>query len=870
MMMKKTYCLIFCLILCSLSGISRDRILFNEGWKFKKDDPSEIGKDSLLAYNKIKPWVLPFGNRYLHDGPKFNQPTSPLDGGMYTHLDFVDKDWRILNLPHDWGIEGAFKQDLPGETAKLEWFGVGWYRKQLTIDKSDKEKQIFLDIDGAMSYSTVWCNGVLIGGWPYGYASYRVDLSPYLKEGNNQLAIRLDNPNLSSRWYPGGGIYRNVWLLKTNKIHIDHWGTYVTTPQVSKDEADVNLKVLIVNATQRMSPITVISKIYKQDKLGKPVGKALATSSQNVEVLKNVTIEQNFRLISPELWDIDNPSLYTIETRLEENGLEVDTYHTSLGVRTIEFTANDGFHLNGKRVQLKGVCMHHDHGSLGAAFYTRAMERQIEILQEMGVNAIRTSHNPPAPEMLDLCDRMGILVIDESVDTWVVPKKPNGYSLIFNDWHEQDLRAFIRRDRNHPSVIAWSIGNEVGEQHTEVGQIVSKRLTAIVHEEDPSRPSMIGNDNPNAGYNGFQNTTDVFGYNYKPNQYSKFKQVNTHIPLLGTETASCISTRGEYLFPVEEHKSGGKIGFFMSSYDLYAPDWACPPDTEFEGQEKNLESAGEFVWTGFDYLGEPTPFTADMTVLTNYHDPKEREKAKKLLQEMGKIAVPSRSSYFGIVDLAGFKKDRFYIYQAHWRPDYPMAHILPHWNWEDRKGEITPVHIYTSGDEAELFLNGQSLGRKWKEQYQYRLRWDDVVYSPGELKVVAYKNGKQWAEDVVKTTGMPYAISLDADRKSMLADGYDLIYVTVDVKDKDGLLVPKSNNLIEFKVVGAAEIVGTDNGDQTSHASFQNKYIKAFNGKCLVILRSVKGKTGRVVLKAQSKGLKNAIIALDIVDSVGL
>lgn len=842
---------------------ARERMLFNEGWSFKKEDPLSIQKDNRLDYEKIKKWILPSGNRFLKNAPLYAQPQEKLNGGEYTEISFDDSSWRVLNLPHDWGIEGPFVQDLPGETAKLEWFGVAWYRKQFEVSSEDVNKQFFLEIDGAMSYSTVWCNGELVGGWPYGYASYQVDLTPYIKAGEkNQLAIRLDNPNISSRWYPGGGIYRNVWLTKTNPIHIDQWGTFVTTPQVSAEKAEVHVAVSLANAEKDHAQVVLRSTLYLQDKEGNIEGDALVSTEQKVCACSSKTVSQVLSLEQPKLWDVEHPDMYVVKTEVLNNEEVLDTYLTPFGIRTIEFTAEDGFHLNGRRVQLKGVCMHHDHGALGAAFHTRAMERQIEILKEMGVNAIRTSHNLPAQEMLDLCDRMGILVLDEFVDTWVMPKKENGYSKLFVDWNEQDLRAFIHRDRNHPSIIAWSIGNEVGEQHNEQGIVIGKWLSTVVREEDSTRPTTIGNDNPQAGFNGFERVADVFGYNYKPHFYAKFKEENSEIPLYGSETASCISTRGEYLFPVDNDKSGGKIGFYMSSYDLFAPGWACPPDTEFEGQDRVKASAGEFVWTGFDYLGEPTPFTADMTVLSNYHSDEERAQAEKDLKEAGKLTVPSRSSYFGIVDLAGFKKDRFYIYQAHWRPELPMAHILPHWNWADRKGEITPIHVYTSGDEAELFLNGKSLGRKSKGEYEYRLRWDDVVYEPGEVKVIAYKNGKEWAEDVVKTTGNATQLKLEADRQAMKADGSDLIFITVDICDKEGLMHPKASNKIEFEVKGAAEIVATDNGDQTSHASFLNPYINAFNGKALVILRSVKGKSGNIILKAKSKGLRGSQIKL--------
>lgn len=849
---------IVCLtILSTVSVQARERILLNEGWKFKKLADNEV--DTLLNYNKIKAWILPSGNRYLKTSNSYIKPTEELNGSIYSKADYNDSQWRVLDLPHDWGIEGPFNQDLPGETAKLPWMGVAWYRKNINVPQSDEGKQIYLEVDGAMSYSTIWCNNKLVGGWPYGYASYQVDLTPYIEFGKeNTIAIRLDNPDISSRWYPGGGIYRNVWLTKTDPIHVSQWGTTLTTPYISGDEAEVVLDVKVTNNLNESNEVDIQTEIYKQDAQGNIQGQPLVAGSDKlmIDAESENGLNQSFTITEPELWDIVNPNIYVAVTTVSQDGKVLDTYNTPFGIRDVEFTIEDGFHLNGNRVQLKGVCMHHDHGALGAAFHLRAMERQIEILKEMGVNAIRTSHNPPAREMLDLCDRMGILVLDEFVDTWIQPKKENGYSTIFVDWHEQDLRSIIQRDKNHPSVIAWSTGNEVGEQDNQQGIIISKWLSSIVHDEDPSRIATIGCDNSSVGFNGFEKSTDVMGYNYKPHMYNKFRAKNPNIPIYGSETESTLSTRGEYLFPVEEEKTGGKLGFYMSSYDLYSTGWGCIPDTEFKAQEEAPFSVGQFVWTGFDYLGEPTPFTSDMTVLTNYHTPEEKAKAEKELQEMGKIVVPSRSSYFGIVDLAGFKKDRFYLYQAHWRPDLPMAHILPHWNWEDRKGLVTPIHVYTSGDSAELFINGKSQGKKTKNKLEYRLRWDDVVYEPGEVKVIAYKNGQEWATDVVKTTDKPYKLVMEADRSQMTADGHDLIFVTVRVEDKAGLLAPRADNLIEFEVSGAARIVATDNGDQTSHESFQNTYIKAFNGMALVILKAKKGQSGNIVLKAKSKGLK--------------
>ncbi|HEV8592737.1 MAG TPA: DUF4982 domain-containing protein, partial [Pyrinomonadaceae bacterium] len=434
-------------------------------------------------------------------------------------------------------------------------------------------------------------------------------------------------------------------------------------------------------------------------------------------------------------------------------------------------------------------------------------------------------------------------------------------STLFKDWHEKDLRAFIRRDRNHPSIIAWSTGNEIREQRPD-GHAVSVMLAKIVHEEDPTRLVTAAANGGDSSTNGFQKTVDVFGFNYKPTLYGKFHQDSPNIPVWATETASTVSSRGEYFFPVSDDKSKGFFNFQVSSYDLYAPRWATPPDTEFAGQDKNPFVAGEFVWTGFDYLGEPTPFDRDSTTLLNFSDPAEQAKAAEELKAFSKIKVPSRSSYFGIVDLCGFKKDRFYIYQARWRPDLPMAHILPHWNWPERIGQVTPVHVYTSGDEAELFLNGKSLGRKKVEAFQYRLRWDDVVYQPGELKVIAYKAGKKWAEDIVKTTGSSSQLVMTADRPDIKANGSDLSFITVRVTDKNGLTAPRSKNRIKFEISGPGEIVAVDNGDATDLEFFQSTNRRVYNGLALVIIRSIKGKTGKIKLRAISEGLKGAEIGL--------
>jgi beta-galactosidase len=847
----------------------RERLNFDADWRFQKGDPAGAG-DSL-DYHHLKDALLASSAAFLTPVAAARPPdATPAGLGKdvaYTQPGFDDAGWRHLNLPHDWGIEGPFNQAYPGETGKLPWWGIAWYRKHFDVPAADAGRRCCLDIDGAMSYAAVWCNGQFVGGWPYGYASWQVDLTPFLKPGaENVLAIRLDNPPDSSRWYPGGGIYRHVWLETAAPIHVAHWGNYVTTPQITDDHANVTVATTVANQSGADADIVVHTAIFQCGTDGHPVGNPVAEAKDvpvRVRSGGSGIAYAKAAVEHPNRWDLQHPDRYVAVTTLEQDHQPVDRCETPFGIRTIQFTAGNGFLLNGKRVRLQGVCDHHDLGSLGAALNDRALQRQLEILQSMGCNAIRTSHNPPAPELLELCDRMGILVMDEAFDCWEIPKKPNGYNLLFDAWHDRDMRALVRRDRNHPSVILWSIGNEIPEQGTPQGPLLASELAGDVRMEDYSRPTTCACSDTSGGYNGYQKAVDVFGYNYRPQEYGRFRAANPAIPVFGSETASTISSRGFFVFPVVDNKSGGLADFQVSDYDWYAPGWATTPDTEFKGQDLAPFTAGEFVWTGFDYLGEPTPYNKDLTNLLNFPDDAARTRMAQELTELGKIPVPSRSSYFGIIDLAGFPKERYYLYQARWRPDLPMAHLLPHWTWPERLGEVTPVYVYTSGDEAELFLNGQSLGRKKKEPLQYRLRWDDVKYAPGELKAVAYKDGKPWATDVEKTAGPAAKLALLADRDQLAADGRDLSFVSVTIVDADGQPVPRTANAVHFAVSGPADIVATDNGDATSFESFQAPERHAFNGRCLAIVRTRPGAAGRITVEAQSEGLQPASVQLE-------
>ncbi|HZL44118.1 MAG TPA: beta-galactosidase GalB [Verrucomicrobiae bacterium] len=884
--------------LVAAADLPRERISIDENWRFIKGDPTnctvsllydsrrdeairrvaEAEADGNPTANQsaasnqtadlppavIKQWILPTGNPFIKDASRrWTRPAgNPGDGAPYVQPGFDDSSWRRVDLPHDWAIEGPFITEGGGGMGRLPSPGVGWYRKKLSIPAGDAGKSIFLDVDGAMSYAVVWLNGRLVGGWPFGYASWRVDLTPYVKPGGeNELTIRLDNPPQSSRWYPGGGIYRNVWLLKTGPVHVCHWGTQLTTPEVSRERATVNLKVTVDNDSKQSGNVSLKTEIFPLNANGKRSGSAVANiapMSLKISPGESAVAEGVGTVVNPKLWGpppTQRPNRYVAVTTVSQDGNVADTYETPFGIRTLKFDPNQGVFVNGERIELKGVCDHHDLGALGAALNERALQRQLEMLMEMGCNAIRTSHNPPAPEFLELTDKMGFLVMDETFDVWVRKKTPLDFHLIFPDWHEQDLRAHLRRDRNCPSVILWSIGNEVGEQFTGAdGAEWGRKLSNIVHEEDSTRPTTTAM-NWAQPTNLLPATVDIVGLNYQgagirttPGRYPEFHEKFPDKLIIGSETASALSSRGEYIFPVTASNSaavGSKSGEEpgrrqVSAYELYHAAFGASADKVFASQEKHPYVGGEFVWTGWDYLGEPTPFDA------------------------------SRSSYSGIIDLAGFKKDRFHLYQAHWRPDFPMAHILPHWTWPGREGQITPVHVFTSGDEGELFLNGKSQGRKKKGAGEYRLRWDDVVYTPGTLKVVTYKNGAKWAAAEMKTAGQPSRLKLEPDRDKIRADGRDLSFVTVTVTDKAGLTSPRADNRIHFEIHGAGEIVATDNGDPTSLEPFQSCDRKAFNALCLVIVRGKSGQPGTIQLTARSDGLEIGTTSIKTIRAGGI
>ncbi|HVH69228.1 MAG TPA: beta-galactosidase GalB [Gemmatimonadales bacterium] len=758
---------------------------------------------------------------------------------------FDDSGWRRLDVPHDWSIEGEFSDTNPaGVAGGALPGGVGWYRKTFSLAGRDTGRLVFLEFDGVYRNSEVWINGHYLGKRPYGYSSFQYELTPHVRSGRatNVVAVRVDNsqqPN--SRWYSGSGIYRHVRLVTTTNVHVDHWGTYVTTPEVTAESARVTIRTAIRNETPAGQAVTLRTLLYDA------AGTQVATASSHALVPRDSVAEvaQDLVVPRPRLWSLERPHLYRAVTRVECGAALCDEYTTPFGIRSFTFRADSGFFLNGDHVQIRGVCLHHDLGALGAAVNTRALERQLQIMQAMGVNAIRTSHNPPAPELLDLADRMGFVVMDEAFDMWKKEKTRYDYHLDFDAWHERDLSDMVRRDRNHPSVLIWSIGNEVMEQWTNddtTAAPIARELAGIVRHLDPTRPITSANNNGNPANPIFHaGALDLLGHNYHHEAWAHFREQFPGGKYLITEAMCALNSRGVYEQPsdsvatyatpyVKDSGPQPNKDYRLSSYDDRKAFWGSLHEESLRLFERYPFLSGMFVWSGFDYLGEPTPYE-----------------------------WPARSSYFGVVDLAGFPKDPFYLYQSVWT-ERPMLHVFPHWNWTP--GETIDVWAYTNGDEVELFLNGVSLGVKRKEGEVSHLMWR-VAYAPGMLRAVARKNGQAIATEEVKTAGAPARIALAPDRAAIRADRDDLSFVTVTVQDRAGVEVPTADHLIRLRVGGDARIVGVDNGDQINHESFKADHVRLFNGKALVIVRAGE-RAGSATLTAEAEGLAPATVRIEL------
>ena len=803
----------------------------------------------------------------LEKGWKFTRE----DSKEFSATDFDDSEWQSVRVPHDWAIYGPFsvendKQNVAitqdGQTAAMEhagrtgglpFVGTGWYRLEFEAPDFVEGKSCRLIFDGAMSNADVYINGHHAAFWPYGYNSFIVDATPYIIKGQpNQLAVRLENYNESSRWYPGAGLYRNVHLVITKDAYIPDWGTYVYTRELKEDYAWVESAVeFVVPEGKEFRNYTIINEIFD------PQGKQITYHTETGSAYDGNVFRDEVLVVEPQLWTPETPNLYTLKSRVYENEKLVDKVETKFGIRTIEIRPDEGFFLNGKKTVFKGVCNHHDLGPLGAIANDAGIRRQVRMLKDMGCNAIRTSHNMPAPELVKACDEMGMMLMAETFDCWVTPKVQNGYNLYFEEWAEKDLVNLIRHYRNSPAVVMWCVGNEVPDQWPgDKGAKIALWLQQICHREDPTRPVTMGMDQPGTVINNnVAAVFDVPGFNYRPHWYQENYRKLPQRLILGSETASTVSSRGVYKFPVERRSMAKYPDHQSSSYDVEHCDWSNLPEDDFVQHEDLPYCMGEFVWTGFDYLGEPTPYYTDW---------------------------PSHSSLFGIIDLAGLPKDRYYLYRSHWNKNEETLHILPHWNWEGREGEVTPVFVYTNYPSAELFINGKSQGKRtkdmsvtvhnsadslsiatFKRQQRYRLMWMDTVYEPGTVKVVAYDaDGNVAAEKEMHTAGKPYRIELEADRATIKADGNDLSFITVKVVDKDGNLCPAAANEIVFKVKGAGSYCAGANGDPVSLESFQEPHMKVFSGMMTAIVSSSE-EPGQIVLEASSRGLKKATIVID-------
>ena len=793
--------LLFSTSLCLANSRPEKRVSFNQNWRFNLGD---------------------------------------VPNGQDTGLN--DSKWRQLDLPHDWSIEGEFSENAPSGTGGGALpGGIGWYRKTFNVPLASKGKLLFIEFDGVYRNSEVWINRHYLGKRPYGYSTFEYELTPHLIYGGgpNVIAVKVDNsqqPN--SRWYSGSGIYRNVWLTTLDPVHVEHWGTYVTTPEVNTSSATVVIKTQVDNGSNSAAPVnlTTIIQDTKGREVAREVSKGVAARDSHAEV------SQTLKVASPELWSDERPYLYKVVSQLDQGGRVVDRYETPLGIRTFRFDINRGFILNGKPVKIRGTCNHHDLGALGSAVNTRAIERQLQMLKDMGVNGLRTSHNPPAPELLELADRMGFIVMDEAFDMWKIQKTKFDYHLDWDEWHKRDLEDMVLRDRNHPSVIIWSIGNEVVEQwnNNPLGGTISRELVGIVRNLDKTRPITSACNGVNTNNKVLtEGGLDLVGTNYDHKKIPEMQKMFPGRMIIGTETTSALGTRGTYNMPSDEIRrwprkwdevlKDGNPDFTCSAYDNSSAPWGSTHEETWKIVKKYDFFSGMFIWTGWDYIGEPTPYP-----------------------------WPAISSYFGIIDLAGFPKDAYYMYQSEWT-DKPVLHLFPHWNW--KPGEKVDVVTYFNADEVELFLNGRSQGTKRKQGDDMLVYWR-LPYEPGVLKAVSRKNGRVVLTREVRTAEEPARIVLEPDRSTIKADGSDLSFVTVKVVDRNGTVVPMADNLIKFELTGGGSIAGVDNGYQASHEGFKRKQRKAFHGLALAIVQANQ-KPGRLVLKASSDNLPPASVVIN-------